>query len=427
MSVARVTLLSLACAGPAVAQSARTLPTIRDLGAPVATTTQSFRGMPTIRALSDGRVLISDATARSLVSFDSMLSKPQPVLTANGPVASQFPSRGGALLPLPGDTTLVFDAMSASFVVVDPGGQVARVISMPRSQDAYVLSNPTIGLPVIDSRMRMIYKTRMPPTGYSRATFNPIYPDSTAVIAVSFETRKADTLAWMKIPPFVPSVSTVDPDGRRRFTSIQPPFELTDEWAALDDGTVAVIRWKDYHVDWIRPDGTKESSPRTAWNWVRMSDEDKGRFIDTLKTVLQKNDSAQQSQIMMFGGPSLPPIWETLTVAPSEVPDYPPPFVPRATRVDLEGRIWLLERANIGSRAPLVYDVIDRSGQIVDRVRMPANAAVLGFGPNGSVYLSITPQNLSLAASMVQQVNANAPPGAMSAPVKVARAVLPKK
>jgi hypothetical protein len=109
------------------------------------------------------------------------------------------------------------------------------------------------------------------------------------------------------------------------------------------------------------------------------------------------------------------------------VPDYPPPFVPRATRVDLEGRIWLLERANIGSKAPLVYDVIDRSGQIVDRVRMPANAAVLGFGPNGSVYLSITPQNLSLAASMVQQVNANAPPGAMTAPVKVARAVLPKK
>src|ERR1044071_5968991 len=102
MSVARVALLSLALAGPAFGQS---LPHIRDLGAPVATTVQSFRGMPTIRALSDGRVLVSDATARQLVAYDSMLGKAQPILTANGPAASQFPSRGGALLPLPGDTT----------------------------------------------------------------------------------------------------------------------------------------------------------------------------------------------------------------------------------------------------------------------------------------------------------------------------------
>jgi hypothetical protein len=87
----------------------------------------------------------------------------------------------------------------------------------------------------------------------------------------------------------------------------------------------------------------------------------------------------------------------------------------------------LLERAPLGSKAPLVYDVIDRNGQIVDRVRMPANAAVLGFGPGGSVYLSITPQNMSLAASMVQRTNVNAPPGAAQSPVKVARAVLSKR
>ena len=107
--------------------------------------------MPSVRALSDGRVLISDLAARKLVAYDSNLTKSTPYLTANGPVASQFPSRGGALLPLPGDTTLVFDAMSASFVVIDPRGQVARVISMPRTYDAYVLTSPQTGLPVIDS------------------------------------------------------------------------------------------------------------------------------------------------------------------------------------------------------------------------------------------------------------------------------------
>lgn len=404
------------------------LPPIRLLGPPVATTTESFRSVPSIRALPDGRVLVSDVAARRLVMFDSMFSRAQPVLNPSGAAALQYPARGGILVPLGGDSTLVFDGAGASFVLLDAAGQVVRVIAIPRAQDAWIMSGSQSGIPVIDSRMRMIYRTRMPPTGFSRATGNPIYPDSAPVIAVSFETRQADTLAWMKIPPYVPSVSGRDADGRMRITSIMPPFELTDEWAALQDGTIAIIRWRDYHVDWITPDGRRESSPKTSWNWVRMADEDKGRFIDTLRAVYQKNDSISQSSMMMFGGsPSSMPIFETLTVAPSEVPDYPPPFVVRATKVDLEGRIWLLERANLGSRAPLVYDVIDRSGQIVDRVQMPPNAAVIGFGPGGSVYLSITPTNNTLAASMPQTINPSAGPMGASAPVKVARAVLVKR
>lgn len=422
-SVIVACMVSLSGAVSAGAQ----LPPVRPLGPVVATTTESFGSVPSIRALSDGRVLVSDMARRRLVAFDSMFAKAQPVLNPSGAAALQYPARGGLLLPLPGDTTLVFDAAGYSFVVLDKAGQVTRVMSMPRASDAWIMSSPQNGLPVIDTRMRMIYRTRLPPTGFSRATGNAIYPDSAPVIAVAFDTRKADTLAWMKIPPYTPSVSGRDPDGRMRITSIQPPFELTDEWAALEDGTIAIIRWRDYHVDWVKPDGTRESSPRTAWNWVRMSDEEKGSFIDTLKAVYQKNDSTSQSQMVMFGSPSSMPIFETLTVAPSEVPDYPPPFVPRATRVDREGRIWLLERANIGSKAPLVYDVIDRTGQIVDRVQMPPDAAVIGFGPGGSVYLSITPTNRTLAASVPQTVNPAAGPMGASSPVKVARATLPPR
>lgn len=415
--VRSVCLLSFATAAGAQ------LPPIRPLGPAVATTTESFRSVPSVRALSDGRVLISDMTARRLLIFDSTLAKGQPVLNPGGAAALQYPARGGLLLALGGDTTLVQDAAGASFIQLDPAGRVTRVMAFPRAQDAYVISSFSGGTPLIDANMRMIYRTRMPPTGFSRATGNPIYPDSAPVIAVSFETRRADTLAWMKIPPYVPSVSGRDADGRLRITSIAPPFELSDEWAALRDGTIAIIRWRDYHVDWVTPDGGKASSPKTSWNWVRMADDDKSRFIDTLRTVYQRNDSIAQASVTSFGGNA--PIFETLTVAPSEVPDYPPPFVVRATRVDLDDRIWVLERANVGSRAPLVYDVIDRTGQIVDRIQMPPDAAVIGFGPNGSVYLSITPANHALAASMPQPMSAGPGPAA-SAPVKVARAVLPK-
>ena len=116
-----------------------------------------------------------------------------------------------------------------------------------------------------------------------------------------------------------------------------------------------------------------------------MTDDDKAQFVDSLKAVYQARDSASQAGMTVYGaGPMAAPIFETLTVAASEVPDYPPPFVARATRVDPSGRIWLLERANLGSRSPLIYHVIDRSGQIVDRVQMPPDAAVIGFGPGAS-------------------------------------------
>src|SRR5688572_24988057 len=91
----------------AVSAAAQQLPPIRPLGAPVSTTTESFGSVPSIRILSDGRVMLSDMQRRRLVMYDSTLAKAQPVLSPSGPAALQFPARGGLLLALPGDTTLV--------------------------------------------------------------------------------------------------------------------------------------------------------------------------------------------------------------------------------------------------------------------------------------------------------------------------------
>ena len=32
------------------------------------------------------------------------------------------------------------------------------------------------------------------------------------------------------------------------------PFNMADEWSLLSDGTVAIVRVHDYHIDWIDPD-----------------------------------------------------------------------------------------------------------------------------------------------------------------------------
>jgi hypothetical protein len=129
-----------------------------------------------------------------------------------------------------------------------------------------------------------------------------------------------------------------------------------------------------------------------------------------------------------MNGGMFPLIWETMVPSPSQVPDYPPPFVGHATKVDPDGRIWLLERGKVGARSTaLVYDLIDSTGQICDRVQMPPNAAVIGFGPGGAVYLSVGPSNAGLASSIPAII-----PPSMSAtpppmPVKLAKALLAKK
>lgn len=38
--------------------------------------------------------------------------------------------------------------------------------------------------------------------------------------------------------------------------------------------------------------------------------------------------------------------------------------------------------------APLVYDVVNRSGELVQRVQLPAGRQLAGFGTNGTIYLA---------------------------------------
>lgn len=36
----------------------------------------------------------------------------------------------------------------------------------------------------------------------------------------------------------------------------------------------------------------------------------------------------------------------------------------------------------------LNYDVVNRKGELIERVQLPAGRTIAGFGPNGAIYLS---------------------------------------
>jgi hypothetical protein len=74
-------------------------------------------------------------------------------------------------------------------------------------------------------------------------------------------------------------------------------------------------------------------------------------------------------------------------VSPSDLPDYKPPFFANSVRADVEGNIWIRTIPTKQVPGGPIYDVINHEGKLVDRVQVPANRTIIGFGAGGAVYL----------------------------------------
>ena len=74
-------------------------------------------------------------------------------------------------------------------------------------------------------------------------------------------------------------------------------------------------------------------------------------------------------------------------VPASELPDYKPPFFANSVRADAEGNLWIRTIPTSKIAGGPVYDVVNRKGELVDRVQVPLDRTIVGFGPDGSVYL----------------------------------------
>ena len=80
-----------------------------------------------------------------------------------------------------------------------------------------------------------------------------------------------------------------------------------------------------------------------------------------------------------------------LSIATSlnNVPDYFPPMTLRARGVqaDADDNIWIRTTTVLDGRP--VYDVVNRRGELFDRVQLPAFRTIAGFG-KGVIYMAVT-------------------------------------
>jgi len=260
----------------------------------------------------------------------------------------------------------------------------------------------------------------------------PVIPDSVPLVRYDLLTRRLDTAAFVHSP--APKFNVVQNERGMSMTSTINPLPEVDDWAILPDGTIAILR-KDYHVDYVDANGQKTSAPKIPFDWQRLTDSAKAAIIDSAKARMARARAAGPgggfvitregpggndvvaggggpgggpgggAPVIVFrteraeGGP--PPRGGAPTetrpvgpppisfVEPSELPDYQPAFSTGSVRADREGKLWVRIFSPQQSNAAPEYDVIDRTGKLVDRVALPAGTTIAGFGPAGTVYLGV--------------------------------------
>ena len=399
--------ISIIAATTAVAQpsAASAKIPVRSLGAVTAVSTDTLGPRVVVRALSDGTVLVNDIARQRVRLFDATLKTSTIVMDSGsnavgGAMPVSFPS--AQLIPYMGDSTLYVDVASTSLLVLDAKGKVAHVMALPRPRDAMFLAiGGQFGTPAMDAKGRLVYRGVIinPPkpadpnaASMGMPSFNmPQQPDSSPIVRADFDTRKVDTLATIKaLNPTSKMSMGPDKAGNLALRITLNPLDTGDEWVMLTDGTVAIVRAQDYHVDFVDVDGTKRSAPKMPFEWKRLTDEQKQFKMDSIRPELDKQMKAQGVSLPTIPTPNGPKklVLAFDFVPLKEIADYEPPISPGSVKSDLENRLWIVPRtASGGGTDGLRYDVVTRDGVLVERVIFPKNKVLAGFGPGGVVYL----------------------------------------
>jgi len=392
-----VPALLFAAAGSIGAQSK--IP-MRTIGPILATSTENVGQAVTVRATSDGHVIVGAGARQRVYAFDSTL-KNFTVVVDSGSGTGVLPIRTTGVIPYLADSTLLPDFGANALLVLDGTGKQVRSMAPPgRAQDLLFMGVPAaFGRPGFDSKGRLIYRTSLPPnirptptpSGSQEVKMTPVNVDSAPIVRGDFDTRHIDTLAWMKTPSQGRMAMEIkeNPAGGAPTVTMHMqinPFNMADEWSLLSDGTIAIVRVHDYHIDWVDPDGTRRTSPKMPIDWRRYTDAERTQRVDSLRRAADEQLKRTIAQQSAAGGPQ---IKVDLSIVPdSEFPQFWPPIEPGSVLADLDAHVWILPATSTNAANGFTYDVVNRTGEIVERVQLLKGHVLVGFGAHDAVYLT---------------------------------------
>jgi len=400
--------------------TAQTAPSVRQIGRLERVSSEPLGSVTSALAVSNGTVLVNDTQWRRVLLFDSTLSHVRVLVDTTAATANAYGAFPGTLIRFREDSALFIDQSSLSMFVLAPSGAIARVMAIPRPSDQPGLFGGPFGTPGVDPRGRLVYfvgevannilrirrGSRLPGTSPTHPDGMPEYVDSGFIVRVDLASRAVDTVAAINTPK---QRRLLKVDDRGFITAIETtiiPLALIDEWAMLRDGTIVVVRGRDYHVDWLGDGHT--SSAKIAFGWQRIDDARKQTLIDSSAAAYQ---TFLEGLIAGVGGggvtgggrgagggragagapvgrgpraESVPNVVKRAGL--DEVPDYWPAFDRGSVSPDVDGNLWIRTTAMVAGRP--VYDVVNRKGELVDRVQLPSFRTIAGFGP-GVIYMAM--------------------------------------
>ena len=371
---------------------------IRQLGAVIARAPITFDTLINVRGLTDGRIVVNDAVGFKLVALDPTFTKVTVWSDTTGKTKYNYGTQPAVIMPVAGDSSVIIELRSASLIMVDPQGNFGRVFALPKTGDATpVMLSTMYGGGGIDPQGRIVHFGTPNPIAIRQLPCSPTKPtltaDSVPLVRANFESRQVDTIGKLRFS-FITGDIIETPGQKgcwqwRQKVDVLPYYG--DSWMLLPDGSVAIVRQLDYHIDWIAPDGKLTSTPKMPFDWRPISVDEKQRMIDSITKI---QDSIAAARPIPPGAPAGFKNPSRPVVSAAEIPDYYPPTRLGSIKLDFEGNLWIPPTTSRDARGGgLLYDVVNRTGQVIERVQLPPGRAIAAFVPNGRVVLSIRERN----------------------------------
>lgn len=330
----------------------------RPLGRPVAEFPEAFTRVSTLRELQDGRVLVVDERESRLALIDFTTGTAKHVgRTGAGPGEYAL---AGRIVALPGDSSVMHDPRNVRYLLIKPDGTPGETFRL--AEPVWFSLGGRGAVPrASDARGYMYFEGPPMTTGRGEGV-QRLALDSAPIMRYDRRTTKLDTLAWVQLSKgnvvVTPTSLTVGAQA----------FPARDDWVTLADGSIAVVRVRDYHIDRYSATGVRTSGPALTVSPVAVNEAEKQAWRDER---LGRAVSRTTGTI-------------ATTIREPEWPVAKPPFEYWHTFARPNGDVWVL-RSHKAAEAP-VYDVFGASGALSARVALPLRSRLVGFG-NGMVYL----------------------------------------
>ena len=363
--------------------------TTRTLSKPEAEFAEPFSLVAAVRELRDGRVLVSDTRDKVVQLVDLKAGKALKVgREGSGPGEYGLPMQ---LLGVPGDSSIIFDPLNSRYLTILPNGKPGSTFRLEDGAPPPKVvagDGPAAGRNLssiraprsADAQGRLYFEG----SPISFGPNGPVASDSAPVLRYDRKTWRYDTLTFVQLPKNSAEVKTSGSGGERNVqvrVGGGGPFPARDAWTVLPNGSVMVVRVKDYHVDIISPSKQIARGPAVPFTPIRVGEAEKQEYRDSQKSPsgVGITRSVENGKVTTGSAPIAP------AEEPKEWPAVKPPLTPNGVLATPTGEIWVSRSRSAKDEIPR-YDVFSAAGKLIGSVVLPKKTRVIGFGSGGAIY-----------------------------------------